>query len=174
MYKLAKLVKEKPKKLLSITSKYVTLLTLAILSSWISLLISIFLIMILGNGHPLLIIGRILVNIDCVTNIICLYLQYPFNRDYYDKFCVCFAKCCSYLLNKRGMNNKMEDNNGNAIELGNKSPTDEREASTLPDTDIVNQTDETTPESNGNEKILAENTGLMIKPNGDVVADKSF
>lgn len=118
MYKLAKTRNDPHHEqvLLYATTKYVSLLSLAILSTWMELIMSIIVTAVSykktfeeRSEHSLLdniSIGN-LVSIDCVTNIICLYLQYPFNRKYYDKYCVCLKNCCIRVLLKQTGQNEL-------------------------------------------------------------------
>ena len=158
MYKLTKIVNKKPKKLLSATTKYIILLTIAILSSFISLFISLFLIIIFGNGHKMLQLGRILVNIDCVTNITCLYLQYPFNKHLYNKYCICFVNCCTCFLTKDEIN-MIEENTATTMEMGvtSQSQTDTTTMGTI----------STSPQSNKSEEFSAENTAPSTPADDD-------
>ena len=98
--------------LLHTTTKYVTLLSIAMISSWgnfICIIINIILPADTMKGD------ENMVHIDCVINIVCLYLQYPFANRYYDKYCVCFGKCCTYLVmykhTKTTLHNKTKNRN---------------------------------------------------------------
>ena len=91
---------EQQKQLLHTTTKYVTLLSLAMLSSWMAILIGVILTASLGFSDEIFRTIIILENMDCKINILCLYLQYPFNREYYDKYCVCFVKSLKLLCYK--------------------------------------------------------------------------
>ena len=93
------LFNEQQMELLRTTTKYVTLLSIAMISSWIYF----FFVSINGilPGQKTSVSGPLLGtlgNIDCVINILCLYLQFPFNNEYYDKYCICFTKFCMYFL----------------------------------------------------------------------------
>ena len=87
---------EKHKRLLYSTTKYVTLLSIAILSTFVFAVCGVF------ANYYVEIDGLVssVACIDCVINIICLYLQYPFNNKYYDKYCKCFGNCCMYFFIK--------------------------------------------------------------------------
>ena len=110
MYQLAIVLKddtEDDKELLYVTTKYVTLLSIAIISSFVSWSVSIGLLLMRGNANvqrrSWLMYNTInctLVCIDCTVNIICLYLQYSFAQRYYDKYCGWFGNCCTYLFQK--------------------------------------------------------------------------
>ena len=68
------------------TKKYLTLLSIAILSIVTNIL---FLVIrnIAYNDRTTFALSWI---IDLAINIICLYLQYPFNKDCHDKYCAMF------------------------------------------------------------------------------------
>ena len=107
MYQVAKM--DKTDELLSTTIKYVSLLCIATLSSWIVFSFMILAhIITLGDDGVISItiqsVRRSMVGIDCVVNIICLYLQYPFNDEYYKKYCACITNCCMYLITRRNQN----------------------------------------------------------------------
>ena len=84
-------VNEKQQQLLYATTKYVTLLSIAMISSWIAMLGGT----ILGHYGDLY-IQYCLFDVDVMINIICLYLQFPFNKHYYDKYC---DWMCNFILN---------------------------------------------------------------------------
>ena len=104
---------EQQRKLLYTTTKYLTLLSIAMLSTWISGICSIPLNVIysmdnqMADKSTIIDILLLLACIDSMVNIICLYLQFQFNHDYYDKYCTCFGKICTYFLMKR-ISNEIE------------------------------------------------------------------
>ena len=112
----------KQKRLLYLTTKYVTLLSLATISTWITMIIALVLFAIFGANQESLNITRIFMNFDFVINIICLYLQYPFNEKYYVKYCICFGDICLHLLTKHESERRQQSMQ-EAIQLGEKSPT---------------------------------------------------
>ena len=83
------------RKLLINTTKYVSLLSVAMISSWITLIINIVNIVLPRDALEAPEVANF---IDCVINIICLYLQYPFAEGYYKKYCNCLRNCCVYLM----------------------------------------------------------------------------
>ena len=98
MYALSILNRDNEKQannLLYTTTKYVLLLSFAIISTGITFVIA---------GIELMLTGQVwavtgnAVCIDCVVNILCLYLQYPFADEYYRKYFVCFGNCCIFLF----------------------------------------------------------------------------
>ena len=119
MYQLTKIANneneiefnQQQKKLLYTTTKYVTLLTIAILSSWIVFIGStIYMLKYInhyeqGRGHIFYLLIGSLCCFDCMVNVICLYLQYPFNQKYYEKYCQCCARFCAYLFKKLVLKN---------------------------------------------------------------------
>ena len=113
---------EQQRQLLYTTTKYVTLLSIAIISTWINVLFFVFVNIIYS---PMM---AILTCLDIVINPICLWLQYKFAEKYYDRYCKCFGKCCMYLLMVRekrrqkrsGREEKEENDLIPGIELNNK------------------------------------------------------
>ena len=85
------------RRLLHTTIKYVTLLSFALISTWITFILSA--VDIVWNGNNFLDLANgIFACLDCVVNILCLYLQYPFAERYYHRFCGCFRNCCILLV----------------------------------------------------------------------------
>ena len=80
---------QKQIKLLYVVTKNVELLLFAILSTWISTSMSDCISNSWYKSMGITLV-RISVNIDSVINVICSYLQYPFNKKYYDQYCICF------------------------------------------------------------------------------------
>ena len=82
-------------------SKYISLLGLAFFTTWI---IYVFVIITAYTGFEknrfAEIIFNILWSLDCAVNVICLYLEYSFGAEYYDKYCSCFGNFCLYLFKK--------------------------------------------------------------------------
>ena len=116
------------KKLLYTITKYVTFLSIAMISTWISAAISIFDSMLqrdqLDDKHDQLVFLITAANIrciDCVINIICLTLQYPFADAYYKKYCICFGDCCTQLITRKLVKEAERDlqDLGNPRNLGN-------------------------------------------------------
>ena len=90
---------EQQRKLLHVTAKYMTLLSIAIISTWIALSIAY-----LPRQHvfPSIPCERNMLFLpDCVINVLCLYLQFPFADKYYRRCCGCFGVCCVWLLIKK-------------------------------------------------------------------------
>ena len=102
MYKLSKMDKcdEHQTDLLYTTTKYVSLLCFATFSSWIVTLCMAFVGIFIPDHDIVDILLPSMVCMDCVVNIICLYLQYPFNDKYYKRYCICITKFCMYLITK--------------------------------------------------------------------------
>ena len=90
--------------LLRTTSRYLSLLSLAIFTSWITF-IQILIYPVFVDMYGPSMIGRQVIRmvyaIDCVENIFCLYLQYPFAKVCYDKYCSCLSVCCLCVLKRR-------------------------------------------------------------------------
>ena len=100
-------VNEQQKQLLYATSKYISLLSLAIVTTTMTWIISGPLMEYLRRNEEVLGEGGTeiywqmvfcIISLDCMTNVICLYLQYKFNQEYYDKYCACFGKCWGFIL----------------------------------------------------------------------------
>ena len=95
MHKLSKLIKpidgnEQQKKLLYTTTKFVTLLSIAMTSTWIIILWALIgntLTIVTDSGNVIIrgFLELSLVCIDSTVDIVCLYLQYQFNIRYYLK-----------------------------------------------------------------------------------------
>ena len=105
-------INEQQAVLLYATTKYMTLLTLAMVSSWISSsymlginIRSFDLVDAIGNEIDAS-IALSITCIDSVFNVICLYLQYPMAKDYYDKYCICLGNFCTYLMTKNALKQK--------------------------------------------------------------------
>ena len=91
---------ERERELLYATTKYVVLLSIALVSTWITFLLSWLEQIFDKNNNRDGVLSMVYNCIDCVINILCLYLQYEFNTKYYDKYCICFGDCCAYLFTK--------------------------------------------------------------------------
>ena len=87
---------ESQKKLLYATTKYTTLLSIATISTWM--------LMLYGILSNITILNQIFLSgiacMDCAVNVICLYLQFPFNKEYYKKYCRCFGDLCACLFRR--------------------------------------------------------------------------
>ena len=105
IYQLLKSVHmdEKQKELLEAAAKYMTLLNIAVISSLINGMIAVAyqgVINVLNKDDDknLLVLSTMISNIltimDNTINIVCLSLQYSFNKRYYERLCNCFAHCC--------------------------------------------------------------------------------
>ena len=96
------------RKLLHTTTKYMTLLALAMISTWTvtiySIIVNIFVITTNINHALIYTALNSIACIDSSINIICLYLQFPFNKNYYHKYCQCFGRCFVYLLTRNATN----------------------------------------------------------------------
>ena len=96
------------KEQLSVNKKYVTLLSFAMISTVFviltALIMHILIFVLMGRGHDDKDETQAIVNMlylmDNVINMVCLSLQYSFNKQYYDKYCGWFAACYTYLLSK--------------------------------------------------------------------------
>ena len=133
MYKLTKLNEsnKRQNKLLYSTAKYLSLLSFAMLSSWIAMLISI-VENVINEGKTreergwFTLVNTIISCIDFVINIGCLYLQYPFAKKYYDKYCTFCGNFCLYLLvrnkeKRNEINNQKHGDQSSCIEERTKS-----------------------------------------------------
>ena len=89
-------------KILFITAKYVTLLAIAMISSWITMIFLITYSGLCGFGEYCSdTLFMVIQCTDSVINIICLYLQFPFAKNIYNKYCLCCRSCCLYMLTRR-------------------------------------------------------------------------
>ena len=90
------------------TSKYISLLSVAIISTWVCVPIYLISYETLIKVNKYEGIGRCIfsatVSIDSGINLTCLFLQYPFAKDYYDKYCQCFANFWDSKLIKKTQN----------------------------------------------------------------------
>ena len=92
-------------KLLDRTSRYVSLIILAMISSFITI------ILFISLNTPAIIFSFF----DCTVNVICLYLQYPFATKYYDKYCGWINKCLNKILTnnvQKNLERKYRDSEG--------------------------------------------------------------
>ena len=93
-------------RILNATTKYITLLSIAMASTWITILVWLLMAIALFTGRLVdvpLWIGFVVYSvqsIDAAINIICLYLQFRFNKVYYDRYCLCCGNCCVNLFTK--------------------------------------------------------------------------
>ena len=91
------------KEFLQVAAKYVSLLSLAIITTLLAFISYGFIVFAyymhwMGtNHHSIDIIAReaiqIMTPLDCMINIICLYLQCPFANDDFTKYCSIYGKC---------------------------------------------------------------------------------
>ena len=88
---------QEQKELLYTTTKYVSLLSLAIISTWITFITGLIGVGIEGATDA---VPSPMGSIDGVINIFCLYLQFPVAKGYYDKYCTCLSQCFTYLFMK--------------------------------------------------------------------------
>ena len=105
------------RKLLDMASKFISLLSFAILTTIMTFIIAgpLFQYVKLRENA----MGNIFMNIyaqsmyavmsmDCAVNITCLYLQYTFNDRYYDKYCKCFGNFWLCLFKRKAINDITE------------------------------------------------------------------
>ena len=153
MYKLAELransmrnideesikLNAKQTKLLNTTSKYLSLSALAIFTTFIATIVIWYAWEWYGyDAWWNEVIRQIVLtatSMDCVCNIICLYLQYPWTKRYYDRYCSCFAKCWGYILKtkferkmKKLYLNQVQSNSVNVVKSNKVSGVDDIEA----------------------------------------------
>ena len=122
--------------LLHTTTKYTTLLSFAMITSFINQtylwFYNIYLVMYPYNYDrtrlQFFLLSTSFTSIDIVINIICLFLQYPFNKHYYDKYCKCIANCCTKMMvRKWEQKHKTQENGNDEINLANMIRTGDRE-----------------------------------------------
>ena len=104
--------------LLYTTTKYTLLLSIAMISTWISGANAMYRTLHTWSTevHPT---GFMISSIDIVTNIICLYLQFPFNKKYYDKYCRYLVNCCTYLMTRDLKRRHYKESKSSEIQLKN-------------------------------------------------------
>ena len=100
-------------KVLYITTKYVTLLSIAMISTCITLLMGMcgkIVDLTIGlYGSPYGGVELMVQAIDCVINIVCLYLQFPSSRRYYEKYCGFCQKCFTYLVTRQVLDKEQRE-----------------------------------------------------------------
>eukprot|EP01084_Bolivina_argentea_P040022 73944_1 len=90
-------------KLIHITSKYIFLFSIATLTTLLQIILGGLGNYVVGNyidttlPHETV---HIAAGIDCCVNIICLYLQYSFASNIYDKYCFKMDCCCEKMITK--------------------------------------------------------------------------
>ena len=88
--------------LLNTTSKYLSLLALAIVTSIITMILNT----LIGGMMDVDIKAQLAgggAAVDCANNIICLYLQFSFANGYYNRYCGCFGKFWNKLIIRRAI-----------------------------------------------------------------------
>merc|ERR1719397_2102890 len=78
--------------LMDLSAKYVSLFLLASLSSAIAMFSGFY------ESSTDLRISLFLVPIDCCVNLLCIYLQYVFAEDHYQKYCGKLDWCCKKMM----------------------------------------------------------------------------
>ena len=145
---------EQQRELLYATAKYVTLLSLALISSWLTWII--FAINIVIFGDLALVSGNVGM-IDVTVNVICLYLQFPFASDYYNKCCICFSDCCLCLLTKQA-NARLQKSKSIAIHVLDTSATIEEKGKDTPTRSIP-------------QKVYSESENMELKEEDDKLCE---
>ena len=127
-------------KLIKQTSRYITLITIAMITSSITITIFIF-----WRSNTIMV-----AYFDCTINVICLYLQYPFATKYYDKYCGCFGKylCLNKILRentKKSMERKYRNSMRSSEVIDNmeqlEMKTPESDHRLVPDSSAPNETE---------------------------------
>ena len=93
-------------KLLYVTTKYVTLLSIAMISTWITVIFAICYswLCLFGRIDEEYCVYSVWMEVRCtdsLINIICLYLQFPFAKNIYNRYCLYCRNCCQYVLTRR-------------------------------------------------------------------------
>eukprot|EP01084_Bolivina_argentea_P194479 333683_1 len=96
-------------KLIDNATRYVALLSMGIISSFCLMVIVVIWWHGLGWQKEAFNIIDVFLSIDCVINIIGLYLQFSFGRNYYDKYCKGLHLCWKHLLTKNGIRKTVDD-----------------------------------------------------------------
>ena len=99
-------LKKEQSALFHTASKYLSLLSLAIFTTWITFLMNFSYIHLFDKDWPMIAqqMTRMQYSLDCTINIICLYLQYPFCGKYYDKYCGCFGNFWLSIFERKAKN----------------------------------------------------------------------
>eukprot|EP01084_Bolivina_argentea_P029222 54228_1 len=109
----AHILNEKQKALIQKTHKYVSIFSLALITTFFTLILWV-LYSIAYRVSKLEVLSLKMVIfahvIDYIINIICLYLQFSFAAKYYDKYCKCIQHCCCwkkvFIINVRKSSSK--------------------------------------------------------------------
>ena len=90
-------------KMIESVTRYCSLLDISILSSMIALIIVgvIGYMMRYTFTMEFFQISYIVISINCVVNVLCLYLQNSFANTYYERFCVGVHRCWRFMLTKK-------------------------------------------------------------------------
>jgi len=83
---------EMQEKLMDLSSKYISLFLLASLSSFITMFSGFY------ESASDLRVSLFLVPVDCCVNLVCIFLQYNFAVDHYNKFCGPLDRCCKRIM----------------------------------------------------------------------------
>ena len=98
-------------KLLYAATKHITILSVAIICTLLPLSMGVIFRAIdesSGNDQTWSIFLYLLLSsIDSVITIICLSLQFKFNRKYYNQYCICFGNCLVNCCLSKEMNHKI-------------------------------------------------------------------
>lgn len=132
--------RRREQRLINFSSKYVSLFIVAITTTWIALTLGILFRMRFG-----LHVGTIW-SMDCVINILCLYLYHGFANEHYDKYCSGLDSCCKKIMTRNvalDTNSKTDDKkqwhgqNVNYLDsVQSKSPSDAVASSPTTCTDL--------------------------------------
>eukprot|EP01083_Nonionella_stella_P065810 172750_1 len=88
-------------KMIETTTRYVSLLSLGIFSTFCGAIASFFVHYYSVPYYETFMVAYIISSVDCLINIICLYLQYPFATNYYHRYCKCLHLCFRYILTRQ-------------------------------------------------------------------------
>ena len=81
-------------RLISDMSKYTILVLFALISSFVFIILMIFVRIIVENNNYFSLLARLIESFDCLVNCICLVLQFEFSKKYYKILCAkCHTKC---------------------------------------------------------------------------------
>eukprot|EP01084_Bolivina_argentea_P099192 178306_1 len=92
-------LKQTQKKMIDLTSRYVGLFAVAVLTTFIDLIVAY----LAYFDYLPYVIHLIMAPIDVLINAVCLFLQYSFAANYYKKYCACIHACFKKIITRNMM-----------------------------------------------------------------------
>merc|ERR1712154_127163 len=103
-------------KTLHLAAKYISLFSMASLSSIVS-----FILHLLPGDYE--VIGSIAFPIDLCINLFCLHLQFGFADQYYQKWCCCWDSCCTALVHREAKRSIVNESQSSMVRVRASSHT---------------------------------------------------